>query len=407
MSLQLSTFRIMRSRRLPQAPRLVGSPSYPRRDIPRTTSGGCRELVSATVCRTPVAISLVHTASMSSTRKLDILPHEETDPVERFRTHLHHGTLDYPIAATCLKEADLADRLDAKLGLETVKWLLESDDRVDVSESEAAVIMLQHTTNLLVREGQEELLWDWMQKQPGDQGMAGGRPASRFQRRACALRALVETKACRSTNKQDNLDASLQAYLRAKKCPERIPLDLAKDYLINELTKPTDRIQDNSDKGKGWTKETYEELQRRCPWPRTDPALRQAFHDDIGSKNWPARKRQAFMKLYDPDKPDAEPFLQYCDRIAALGENSKLAKKNKLIKIWRLREQCRDASTVLQNRYDHFDGPSWLHDDDKSWLYQFSSCRPRPGQGRMIEPRSESSQRLKDMYRKSGWAVGW
>lgn len=202
MSMRIGTFQILRSRPLPRVPRPVGSPPCPKRDIPRTTSGGIRELVSATVCRTPVAISLVHTMSMLSTRKLDILPHEETDPVERFRAHRHHGTLDYSIAATCLKEADLADRLDAKLGFETVKWLLESDDRVDVSESEAGVIMLQHMTNLLVCEGQEELLWDWMQKQPGDQGMAGGRPASRFQRRACALRAGTGRDESLPVNKQ-------------------------------------------------------------------------------------------------------------------------------------------------------------------------------------------------------------
>jgi len=233
-----------------------------------------------------------------------------------------------------------------------------------------------------------------MKQQPCGQAIADRRPAERFRWRGAALRALVETKACQSTSKQGSLDASLQAYFRAKKSSEHISLDLAKGYLSDELTTPIRRVRDENER---WTEETYAELLMRSPWPNTDPALRQAFHDNIGSKNWLARQRQAFMKLYDPTKPTAEPFLQYCDRIAARGERTRGSKECKAIIIRRLYKQCVDARIIL--RHQELSG-------DSSWLSEFSRS-PRSRGARMIAPRYKSSEKLKEIYTKSGWQVGW
>lgn len=211
--------------------------------------------------------------------------------------------------------------------------------------------------------------------------------------RAYILELLVLIKASQAAIHR-SLDAPLCAYFRTKGSPVHIPLKSAKDYLCNQLTTP-ERFDEGMHECR---QESYEYFIRRCPWPNTHATLRQAFHDDICSKRLETRLQQACIKLYDPNDPDPRPFLRHCDQIAALSENSKLAKEYKMVKIQELSEQCKDASIVLQHQELY---------GDHSWLGQFSRCRPWPGLGRMIESRSKSSKRLKDMIRRvDGTLVG-
>jgi len=105
----------------------------------------------------------LYTNSSSSDLGTDVLPHVHTDPVGIFHAHLRCGTLNRYIATACLEAADLTNRADGHLGAATINWLWDDHEHIHWSKY---CRLLPHMTSLLVREGREELLWDWMEQQP-------------------------------------------------------------------------------------------------------------------------------------------------------------------------------------------------------------------------------------------------
>lgn len=207
---------------------------------------------------------------------------------------------------------------------------------------------------------------------------------------ASSILTLVLTK---STEAQEraNLDVSLDIYLHARKIFRPEVLYQVKEYLCNQLTKPTLSTRDEKDR----SVESYEELKKRFPWPNTSPGLREAFHNDIGSKNVPAQKQQAYLKLYDANNQDPEPFLRYCDRIAARSERAKGSRSQKSFLVSAMSKECRDAGMILRHRGLH---------GDAAWLAKFSAYNDHKYSPRWsiksIEPRYESREYLSKIYKR-------
>jgi hypothetical protein len=81
------------------------------------------------------------------------------DPLERFREHFTKGTLTRPRVVSCLEDAVRLDQPGSRMGEAAIMWIWSSYDSI---ECPLDTDLVNSIALLLVREGKEELLWDWM-----------------------------------------------------------------------------------------------------------------------------------------------------------------------------------------------------------------------------------------------------
>ena len=87
---------------------------------------------------------------------------EIEDPLERFREHFTKGTLTRPLVISCLEDAVSLNQPGSRMGEAAIMWIWKSYASI---EYPGDADLLNLIALLLVREGKEELLWDWMNQE--------------------------------------------------------------------------------------------------------------------------------------------------------------------------------------------------------------------------------------------------
>lgn len=87
---------------------------------------------------------------------------EIEDPLGRFRKHFTKGTLTRPLVISCLDDAVRLNEPGSRMGEAAIMWIWNSYDSI---EYPLDTDLINSIAILLVREGKEELLWDWMDQE--------------------------------------------------------------------------------------------------------------------------------------------------------------------------------------------------------------------------------------------------
>ncbi|CAD0095642.1 unnamed protein product [Aureobasidium mustum] len=290
------------------------------------------------------------TLSTTNARKLDLanvmVPPEDKDPSNIFRAHLAEGTLTRPLAVSCLQDAVRLNQIDSRVGEIAIKWLWDHYDGIKYPNDSD---LINPIAILLVREGKEELLWDWISQESlkpvSDSGHSNLN--LRHDWRQAALCALVEAKAHFATD--NSLDAALKTFFRGTRVPYLLPTRSAANLCHKMLCRPADQDPQRS----------YERIRSSLRFPNTSLALWDAFYvwNGKGPKRF-APLLQARMKLYHPQQPDPWPLYKWW-QAASHGQDHPLhsitSKKAAISSV----EQCRDLRLVLRHLGHHKEA-DWL-----------------------------------------------
>lgn len=87
---------------------------------------------------------------------------EIEDPLERFRHHFTKGTLTRPLVISCLDDAVSLNKPGSRMGEAAIMWIWRSYDSI---EYPLDADLVSPIALLLVREGKEDLMWDWMNQE--------------------------------------------------------------------------------------------------------------------------------------------------------------------------------------------------------------------------------------------------
>ncbi|KAG9949603.1 hypothetical protein KCU85_g4275, partial [Aureobasidium melanogenum] len=173
--------------------------------------------------------------STTNVRKLDLtdvmVPSEVKDPADIFRTHLADGSLTRPLAFSCLQDI-IRSRSGSGIGEAAIKWLWEEYDSIESSNDTPLVDAI---ALLLVRDGKEELMWEWMNQEPQKPATLSDR--DRHVWRISAFHGLVEAKARLATD--GSLDAALETYFRGTNVPYFLYTTSAANFCHAQLTRRT------------------------------------------------------------------------------------------------------------------------------------------------------------------------
>jgi hypothetical protein len=201
------------------------------------------------------------------------------DPLETFREHVKKGTLTRPLVVLCLEDAVRLIQPDSQMGEAAITWLWISYDSI---EYPLDTDLVNAIAILLVREGKEELLWDWMNQESqkpaskSNRYIEFDRSASfdkRYDWRAAAFRGLVEAKVYLATD--HSLDAALETYFLGRKVPFYLSTQAAANYCHRMMTKGVNSLS---------TKRSYEDLRDGLQFTNTSPNLWEAFYKEIGRR---------------------------------------------------------------------------------------------------------------------------
>lgn len=256
--------------------------------------------------------SVAHrTLSTTNARKLDLadvmVPPEAKGPAQIFRTHLAEGTLTKHLAVSCLQDAVCLNEPHSRAGEAAIKWLWDKHDSIKYPDD---VDLINPTAILLVKEGKEGLLWDWMNQEsqrpapdithPNDRKEKRRLLGSRYAWREAAFRGLVEAKAHLATD--NSLDAALEAFFRGLQVPYYLLLNAAGNFCHRMLC---------TAEGHG-LRRSYEDLRSGLLFANTRLKMWDAFYLYIGKRpKYYAAQHQATMKLYHPQQPDPWPLYRW------------------------------------------------------------------------------------------------
>lgn len=283
----------------------------------------------------------------------NLMVSEFEDPLERFRHHFTKGTLTRPLVISCLEDAFSLNRPGSRMGEAAIMWIWRSYDSI---EYPGDADLLNFIALLLVREGKEELLWDWMDQEP-QKPPAEKLPSipgkfepldPNYSWRTTAFRALIEAKARLATNR--SLDAALEAFLRGTKVPYHLATQAAANFCHRMLCMgPQDLVR------------SYDDLRSGLAFPNTSPRLWNAFYEEIGKRPGSfARQNQALMELHHPQHPNPWPSFEYWLE-AELDENHPYYRiKQRSAAIARI-EDSRNIQLVLKH-LGHQKEAEWLKD---------------------------------------------
>ncbi|KEQ58057.1 uncharacterized protein M437DRAFT_60330, partial [Aureobasidium melanogenum CBS 110374] len=149
-----------------------------------------------------------------------MVPSEVKDPADIFRTHLADGSLTRPLAFSCLQDI-IRSRSGSGIGEAAIKWLWEEYDSIEFPNDTPLVDAI---ALLLVRDGKEELMWDWMNQEPQ-------KPATLSDRDRHVWRARLATNG--------SLDAALETYFRGTNVPYFLYTTSAANFCQAQLTRRT------------------------------------------------------------------------------------------------------------------------------------------------------------------------
>jgi hypothetical protein len=337
MSLRPNIKQALRVARLQKSLRWCGSSSLYERQASQSClpSSSCHvhSRLASTTSSTPYARE----------RKFRVL--DDQDPVAQFNTHLENGTLTKSLAHSYLKDLSKQNRYDAGLGEATIKWMWNEHDRYEFPRD---VALLEQVVSHLVKEGKEELAWNWIE-QKSRKTVASG-PNARFVWRTDTVRAIISAKAFASDH--DSLDGALEAFFRASSSPYSIPLSPARMTLAQLLMMP---------KGKTGLDSADVKAEIETPrWPNTNPELWEKFFRSIDPKKDVSEPFSVQLPLYRPNKPNAMPFLRHCRFLARNPGSVTSMTKKPSISPWIARG--RHAEAVLRQQG---------HEKDANWLGDF------------------------------------
>ncbi|KAH0237664.1 hypothetical protein KCV03_g207, partial [Aureobasidium melanogenum] len=244
------------------------------------------------------------TLSTTNARKPDlagvVVSQKDKDPSERFRTHLAEGTLTRPLAVSCLQDAVLLNQPHSQLGKAAMMWLWNQYDTIRYPDD---VDLTDSLAILLVREGKEEMMWEWIAQESQSHNIPTKN--GRILKKRCdwcnaAFRGLVEAKAHLATD--NSLDAALETFFRGTRVPYLLPMQSAANFCHKMLCRPTHEDP----------KRTYEEMRSSLRFPNTDLTLWNAFYVwSAHSPKYFAALYQARLKLFHPQQQDPWPLYSW------------------------------------------------------------------------------------------------
>jgi hypothetical protein len=208
----------------------------------------------------------VNRTKSTKARKLDMatvmVQSDIKDPLERFRKHLTKGTLTRPLVVSCLEEAVRLDQPGSRMGETAIMWLWRSYDSIEYSLD---TDLINSIAILLVREGKEELIWDWMDQETQKSASEAEESAlydHRYMWRTVALRGLVEAKAYLATD--NSLDAALETLIRGTKVPYYLDVAAVINFCHRMLCMPRKILK---------LTRSYEDVRNGLAFTNTSPIL--------------------------------------------------------------------------------------------------------------------------------------
>jgi hypothetical protein len=312
---------------------------------------------------TPAGFLSINRTVSTNARKPDmttvIVESDIKDPLERFREHFTKGTLTRPLVVSCLEDAVRLNQPGSRMGEAAIMWLWRSYDSIEYPED---ADLLNPVAVLLVREGKEELLWNWMAQEttkPADESLKSGSYDKRYEWRSAALRALVEAKVHFATN--HSLDAALETLFRGTKVPYFLVVDPAANFCHKMLCLTSDQSPTR----------TYDDMRNGLMFTNTSSLLWDALYTEIGKRPGAfAEQNQATMRLHHPRHPDPWPLLE-CWRRAEVDEGHTFRRVESRTASIALVENSRDLRLVLKHLGHH---------EEAAWVKKFTAeMFPRDG----------------------------
>lgn len=266
-----------------------------------------------------------------------------SDPVRLFNTQLEGGILTKELALSHLKALTERTRYDTGLGEATLKWMWDQHDKYDPKEDKK---LLEQTIRHLVREGKEELAWDWIEQEsrkPDD----SSDPKARYVWKSATVCALVSAKAFSAD--YDSLDGALETFFRAKSSSYPIPVASARTIVATLLMMPREKmVMDSVD-----NKVDIEEPR----WPKTSTELWENFFKSIDVELYNDQPLSVQLPLYHPQVLNAFPFLEHCRYLAGEKALVKSMVKEPSVIPWTRRGLHAEAVLRRQGHEEHAD---WL-----------------------------------------------
>lgn len=282
------------------------------------------------------------TTDSADVRREQSPQHDDPDSVQLFNIHLEAGTLTQELALSYLKALTEKTRYDTGLGEATLKWMWDQHDNYDDSKEDRD--LLEQTIRHLVREGKEELAWNWIEQesQKNDDSLD---PKARYRWRLATVRALVSAKAFSAD--YNSLDGALETFFRAQSSSCFIPCAPARSTLAALLMMPREKMVVNSAHVKI-------EVPR---WPNTSTECWQIFFESIDGERNNDQPLSVQLPLYHPRVPNAFPYLEHCRYLAENKAFVKSMVKEPSIIPWTRRGL--HAAAVLR-RQGHEQHADWL-----------------------------------------------
>ncbi|KAH0288089.1 hypothetical protein M436DRAFT_46933 [Aureobasidium namibiae CBS 147.97] len=270
---------------------------------------------------------------------------DDQDAVQLFYTHRETGTLTKPLATSCLRDLDRRNRHDTGLGEATIKWMWNEHDRYEFPRDKD---LLDQMVKHLVKEGKEDMLWNWIEQKSRKTDSLG--PKDRFVWRSDAVKSLVRAKAFASD--ADNLDGALESFERARRSTYSIPLAPARMTMAQLLMMPKDKTGIDSVDSKA---------EMETPkWPNTSIELWEDFFKGTDRHQDVSEPLSVQLPLYHPGGPNAMPFLKHCRYLATKEDLVRNMAKRPSVTPWIARG--RHAEAVLRQQG---------HEKDADWLGEF------------------------------------
>jgi hypothetical protein len=227
---------------------------------------------------------------------------------------------------------------------------------------------------LLVHEGKEELLWDWMKQEsrkPVNKADKYDKYGYRFTWRTAALQSLVEAKAYLAHD--HSLDAAPEAFFRGTQVPYYLSTKEAANFCYRMLA-CTRTIFDS--------KRSYTEMREELAFANTNLKLWDAFYMERGKRpGYSVEESQATMRLYHPQHPDPWPLLRFW-RQAEHNEKHSLRRIKARSRTIAMIEVGRDMELVLEHQGYH-EGAEWVRKFAQELFLRDSRPPGRSGRERL------------------------
>lgn len=274
-----------------------------------------------------------------------MVPPEVKSPAEIFHTHLVAETLTRDLAVSCLQDAFHWNQADSQIGESAIKWLWDRYDSIGYPDD---VDLINPIAVLLVREGKEELLWNWISQE--SRKPAGTSKHFAFDRRydwrTAAFRGLVEAKTHLATDK--SLDAALEILFRGTRVPYYLSVQSASNFCQRMLCTP--ELQ-----GPG---RSYEQMRSSLRFSNTSMTLWNVFYDWMGQRpKYFAAQHQGIMMLHHPQRPNPWPYCKWW-RAASQDQKHPLHHIKSLKSMVSFVEQSRELRIVLKH-FGHHEEADW------------------------------------------------